>query len=284
MLGHQLVAGLAESHEIGATLRTGATYGMPTWFRTASHLYTDVDVRSSERLLEVLADFRPSAIVNAVGIVKQRSEGKQSIPSIEINSLFPHRLSDMAMRIGARVIQVSTDCVFSGDRGGYTEADRPDPVDLYGYTKLLGELADEHCLTLRTSIIGLEVDGHQGLVEWALSKTGDIRGFRRAIYSGLTTMELTRVVDFVLTQHPALHGVWHVASEPISKYDLLVRLLGRLGRTDVVIMPSDEFVCDRTLRADAFNKRTGYKPPSWDAMLGELAGLILEREGAFNAT
>jgi dTDP-4-dehydrorhamnose reductase len=183
----------------------------------------------------------------------------------------------MASDIGARVMHVSTDCVFSGKRGRYTEDDLPDPIDLYGRSKLLGELEQEGCLTLRTSIIGLELQGRQALVEWALSQSGTIQGFRGALYSGLTTAELTRVVESLMTRNPDLHGVWHVASQPISKYDLLVDLFARLGRTDVEVIPDDTFVCDRTLRGDRFNRVMAYRPPAWSTMLDELSISIRAR-------
>jgi len=277
MLGHELFSGLSPMHEVRVTLRRelGAYAGLCGFDRSSA--YDGVDVRRPEALTEVLADFRPEAIINAVGIVKQRAAAKDASRSIEVNALFPHRLATVARAAGARVVHVSTDCVFSGRKGSYTEEDETDPVDMYGTTKLLGELADEHCVTLRTSIIGLEVASRQGLVEWALYQQGVIKGFRRAIYSGLTTMELARVAETVLTRHPDLRGVWHVASEPITKHDLLVSLLERTGRSDVNVIPDDEVACDRSLCARAFADATGYRPPAWDTMLDELAGRISDR-------
>lgn len=277
MLGHRLLASLGARHELKVTLRRELpAYGHLRLF-TEDNAYEGVDARDTDRVLDVLSAFQPEAIVNAAGIVKQRPSAKETIPVLEVNSLFPHRLSLMARTLGARMVHVSTDCVFSGAKGNYTEQDRPDPVDLYGYSKLLGEVADAHCITLRTSIIGLEVANRTGLVEWALAQRGPIRGFRRVLYSGLTTHELARVVERVLLSHPDLSGIYHIASQPISKYDLLASLFEKVGRSDVHLTADDSHVCDRTLCADAFQAATGYVAPSWDDMLAELAGEIAQR-------
>ncbi len=278
MLGHQLLKHLSGTHDVRVTLRRPLSEYAPLDLFTTDNSYAGIDVRVPGSVAGVLADFAPDAVCNAAGIVKQRSEIADPVASIEVNALFPHRLAEMAAGVGARVLQVSTDCVFSGRRGGYTEADLPDPVDLYGRTKLVGELEGKGCVTLRTSIIGLELQRRQGLVEWALSQRGRVSGFRGARFSGVTTTELSRVCEGVLSRHVDLDGVWHVASEPISKYELLVELFRQLGRTDVQIVPDDKFVCDRTLRGDAFERATGYRCPSWITMLGELAASVRARD------
>jgi len=167
--------------------------------------------------------------------------------------------------------------VFAGTRGGYREDDTADANDLYGRTKYLGELHDGHCVTLRSSIIGLELARKTGLVEWFLAQTGSIRGFRRAIYSGLTTAEMARVVERILLHHADISGVWQVASRPISKYDLLSGLASRLERGDMRVEPDDEFACDRSLDGGRFHDATGYQAPAWDDMLDELANEIKDR-------
>jgi dTDP-4-dehydrorhamnose reductase len=278
MLGYELSKRLASTHDVRVTLRQPlAAYGHLT--ATAGRdAVGGVDASDWPRLSEVIERSAPDALVNCIGIVKQRKDAKSPIPSLEINSLLPHRLNALCARIGARFVHFSTDCVFSGRRGRYTEADEPDPVDLYGRTKLLGEVAEAPGLTLRTSIIGLEERAHTtGLIEWFLAQRGTIKGFRKAIYTGLTTAAMARLVARLLEQDAGLHGLWHVASAPITKYDLLVDLATALGRTDVEIVPDDDFFCDRSLQADAFFRATGYQPPSWDDMLAGLAGQIRER-------
>jgi len=278
MLGHQLLTTLAPRHDVHVTLRQPlSAYGhLPAVSdRNASG---GVEASDWPRLSEIVRQHAPDVLVNCIGIVKQRKDAKSPIPSLEINSLLPHRLNELCGRIGVRFIHFSTDCVFSGHKGRYVEADVPDPIDLYGRTKLLGEVDQAPGLTLRTSIIGLEARAHTtGLIEWFLAQRGTIKGFRKAIYTGLTTAAMARLVARLLEQSAGLHGLWHVASAPITKYDLLVDLAKKLGRTDVEILPDDDFRCDRSLQADAFFEATGYRAPSWDEMLNELAAHIRER-------
>lgn len=277
MLGHELLAGLSASHEVAVTLRRDLSAYSHHGLFTPANAFAGVNVRDPGAVLEVVADFRPQVIVNAAGIVKQRADASRSIPSIEVNSLFPHRLAVVARAAGSRLVHISTDCVFSGDRGGYRETDVPDPVDLYGRSKLLGEVDEPGCITLRTSMIGLELANRLSLVEWALAQVGPFSGYRNVFYSGLTTMELTRVIDEIVVGQPDLHGVWHVASDPISKYDLLAGLFRRIGREGDV-RAEDGVVSDRTMSGEAFEKASGYRVMPWDDMLDELAARIQERE------
>lgn len=279
MLGHRLLLHLRDNHETKVTLRRELAAYEPYGLFTPENSYAGVEARDADRLLEVMAGFRPEAVVNAVGIVKQRASAKEAIPSLEINSLQPHRLSLVCRAAGARLVHMSTDCVFSGRKGNYTEKDVPDPLDLYGRTKLLGEVSEPECITLRTSIIGLELSRKTGLIEWFLSETGEIRGFTKAIYTGLTTAEMSRVIEHVLVEHQALSGVWQVASEPISKHDLLVRFSEALGRDDVSIVADDGVRVDRSLSAVAFEEATGYHAPSWSEMLEELGAEVRQRQG-----
>jgi dTDP-4-dehydrorhamnose reductase len=280
MLGHRLLLDLSKSHNVRVTLRGPEGQYRHLHLFDDANSYFDIDVRQETPLLQALIDFKPDAVVNAVGIVKQRDEATRAIPSIEVNSLFPHRLAAMAAAVGSRIIHFSTDCVFSGAKGLYAETDMPDPIDLYGRSKLLGEVDAEGCITLRTSLIGLELATRRGLVEWFLSNAnGSVRGYTRAIYSGITTAEAAATVDMLIGRKP-LSGVWHLSSEPISKYDLLCGLLNKLGRTDIEVEPYDGFVCDRSLNGTAFQQATGYRPASWDEMLEGLADEIRKRENA----
>jgi dTDP-4-dehydrorhamnose reductase len=274
MLGHELVRQWRDRHQVGATLRQDLhAYSSFRLFDDLD-LYCGIDVRSADRLIEVVADFRPQAVVNAVGVVKQRSTAKASIPSLEINALLPHRLAVICQAVGARLIHMSTDCVFSGSRGGYTEDDVSDAQDLYGRSKFLGEVHEHHSVTLRTSIVGTELSRKKSLIEWYLSQRGMIVGYKRAIYTGFTTLEMARIIERILLQHLDLFGLWHVASAPISKYELLSILNEHLGRRDVEIVPDEEFVCDRSLSGERFSKRIGYVAPDWHEMLRELAQYI----------
>jgi dTDP-4-dehydrorhamnose reductase len=172
---------------------------------------------------------------------------------------------------------VSTDCVFSGNKGDYTEADNPDPVDLYGRSKLLGELSEPGSLTIRTSIIGLELANYSGLIEWFLRQSGPVPGYRKARWSGLTSIELARVIERLVTGYRELNGVWHVSGQTITKYDLLASLAAMLGH-HVAVVPDDTVVIDRSLNSERFKSAVGYDPPSTEAMLSELASAVRERE------
>lgn len=274
MLGHQLLKSFVKQHNVAITLRRDlGDYPSPVFDKTIQ-IYYRIDVCSTDRLIEVFADFRPEVIINAVGIIKQRDEAKASIPCLEINALLPHRLSVLCNIVGARLIQISTDCIFSGKKGDYTEDDFPDANDLYGRSKYMGEVHEAHCITLRSSIIGLELARNKSLIEWFLAQKGTIKGFRKAIYTGITTMEMARVIKLVIIHYPKLFGVYHVASEPITKYHLLSKLAKKLHRTDIIIEPDDDFVCDRSLNAERFKYKTNYVAPNWDEMLDELVDLI----------
>ncbi|MCT7950028.1 SDR family oxidoreductase [Ancylothrix sp. C2] len=232
--------------------------------------YTGLDVRNFERIVEVFADFQPNTVINAVGIVKQRPTAKDSIISIEINALLPHRLALLCQAAGARLIHPSTDCVFSGKKGNYTEQDAPDPIDLYGRSKLMGEVNQPQALTLRTSIVGLELERKTGLMEWFLNAPSPVKGFQNAMYNGLTTIEVSRLIERLITEFPQLHGLYQVASEPISKYDLLCLLKEKFGLATEII-PDTALKIDRTLDSSRFRKVTSYISPSWSSMIEVMA-------------
>jgi len=270
MLGHKLLAHLSVSHDVRVTLRRRLEDYAALHLFNRGNAYPDVEVCSSERLTEVLADFRPQVVINAVGVVKQRDEAKAAIPSIQVNALLPHRVALLTRATNARLVHISTDCVFSGRVGGYTEASIADAEDLYGRTKFLGEVADVGCVTLRTSIIGRELSRKTGLLEWFLAQRNPIKGYTNAIYSGFTTQEMARVIERVLVHFPHAHGLYHVSSEPISKYALLVMIRDALGKK-IDIYPDAEFRCDRSMRSDRFREEFSYAAPSWQAMVEELA-------------
>lgn len=269
MLGHQLLTYLQPRHDVKVTLRQDIAVYRQYGLFNSENAYDSIDVRSLERLVEVLADFRPEAVINAVGIVKQRPSAKESIPSLEINALLPHRLSVLCKGSGTRLVHMSTDCIFSGKKGNYQEIDPSDAEDLYGKTKYLGETQDNHCLTLRTSIIGRELSRKKSLLEWFLSQTGTVKGFTKAIYTGFTTLEMSRIIEKMLLNHPEASGVYQVSSEPISKFELLLLFREKLGH-DIEIIPDDSFCCDRSLDSTRFRTDFNYTSPSWPDMIEEL--------------
>ncbi|HEX2723084.1 MAG TPA: SDR family oxidoreductase [Gemmatimonadaceae bacterium] len=277
MLGHQLVASLRDSHDIHGTLRQQSEA-----YATMAHFLPDyphfgIDVRDYAPVRDLLELLEPDAVINAVGVVKQRPDAGNAILSLEVNSLLPHRLAETCAAIGSFLVQISTDCAFSGMGGNYREDDFPDARDLYGRSKLLGEVDAPGSITFRTSIIGLELYRKTSLVEWFLAQRGTVKGFRRAIYSGFTTMEMARIIEHVLVKQQSQNGgMYHVSSDPIDKFTLLCMLNDRLGRATAIV-PDDEFECDRSLDSERFRSEFAYSPPTWARMLDELATQIEER-------
>jgi len=270
MLGHKLVQVLPVHSSVTGAIRDPAAAFADHPVLRHVELLGDIRVEDFHSVVQAMSKARPDVVINCVGIVKQRPEAEDPVTSIAVNSLFPHRLASLCKAVGSRLIHLSTDCVFSGNRGNYAESDPADPVDLYGRTKLLGELHYEHCLTLRTSMIGRELRTSYGLLEWLLSQQGkSVSGYRRAVFSGFTTLALAEIVSWIVHDQPELRGVWHVASEPISKYELL-SLVNRVYGRDIEIEPDDTIICDRSLNADRFKQATGFVPPGWPEMIGSM--------------
>jgi dTDP-4-dehydrorhamnose reductase len=271
MLGHRLWLTLRQRHTVVPTARHPSRALVEASPAGAREIVTGVDASQFDSVVRAVADARPQVVVNCIGIVKQRPEAKDPIASLTVNALFPHRLASLCRAAGARLVHVSTDCVFSGARGRYVESDAPDADDLYGRTKLLGEVQGPGNLTLRTSIIGRELATGQGLVEWFLAQPGpDVPGYARAIFSGLTTHELSRVVSMVVERFPGLEGLYHVAADPIAKADLLA-LLNEAFACGHTIRPVDGPAIDRSLDGSRFRAATGWSAPSWPDMVREMA-------------
>jgi len=228
----------------------------------SKQLITGVDVENQDSLVRALIHVRPNVVVNCVGLVKQLAEADDPLRALPINSLLPHRLAMLCQAVGARLVHFSTDCVFSGAKGYYSETDAPDALDLYGRSKLLGEVRYPNAITLRTSIIGHELVGSKSLIGWFLSAPSPVQGFTRAVFSGLPTVELSRVVHDIVLPRTDLHGVYHVAAKPINKFDLLHLVAEAYGK-QVYIVKSDSLVIDRSLCAEKFRQATGYVAPDW---------------------
>ena len=276
MLGHQLTASFRDHHEVAGTVRQAANAYAREWNVMPSRLFSEVDAREFSAIRRIVDQFGPDAVINAVGIVKQRREAKNAIESIEVNSLLPHRLADLCSLVGSRLIHLSTDCVFSGTQGNYSDDALHDARDLYGRSKSMGEVEGPGVITLRTSIIGLELSRKTSLVEWFLAQSGVVRGFTKAIYSGFTTLEMARIIEGLLLKADAPSGIYNVSSDPIDKYSLLVGLKERLD-LHVEIDPDADFNCDRSLDSTRFRATVSYQPPSWGEMLDELGNQILAR-------
>lgn len=267
MLGNAVLRLFAESEAfdvVGSARSPGFLARLPAHLRP--RIVCGIDVDSADGLARLFASAQPDVVVNCVGLVKQLAEADDPLAAIPINALLPHRLARLCEIAGARLVHISTDCVFSGRKGRYLESDVPDATDLYGRSKLLGEVDYPHAVTLRTSIIGHELGSAHGLVGWFLAQQGAVRGFTRAIFSGLPTVELARVIRDHVLAHPELRGLYHVSAAPIAKFDLLT-LVAREYDHSVQFTPDDNLVTDRSLDSTRFRAATGYLPPEWPELV-----------------
>lgn len=267
MLGHAVFRTFAASDGFDAFGSVRSATALPHFDGSLQQrLICGVDVENPDQLAALLERVRPQLVVNCVGLVKQLAQADDPLAALPVNALLPHRLARLSALCGARLVHISTDCVFSGSRGSYVESDQPDAVDLYGRSKLLGEVDAAHAVTLRTSIIGHELASAHGLVEWFLSQQGRVRGYRKAIFSGLPTVELARVIRDHVIPRPALRGLYHVSAAPIAKFDLLHLVAARYGKT-IDIEPDDRVAIDRSLDSSRFRTETGYAPPAWPELV-----------------
>ncbi|WP_051340768.1 dTDP-4-dehydrorhamnose reductase family protein [Azospirillum halopraeferens] len=264
MLGHRLFLHLLQRLEVHCTIRGTETHPAIS----PERCHTAVDIRDLGAIARVVAAVRPDVVVNCAGLVKQRPSGQAVVDAAAVNSIAPHQIAALCGVAGARFIQISTDCVFSGRRGRYSEEDTPDPVDTYGMTKLLGEVTGPRCLTLRTSIVGRELKTKLSLLEWFLAKNEPVRGYRNAIFSGVTSVELARIIERIIVRNPDAAGLYHVSGEPIGKYDLL-QLFARCYDHPISIIPDESVVIDRSLDSTRFREAFGYRPPGWHEMLAD---------------
>lgn len=271
MLGHRLWMNLRKDHEVWVTVRSNGIEFPDVPEFPKEYVRPMVDALYFDQVIRAFASIQPDLVINCIGLIKQQGHlARDPLFSISLNAMFPHRLSMICRTAKIRLIHISTDCVFSGRKGNYVETDQSDAEDLYGRTKFLGEVTYPHCVTLRTSIIGRELKSCLGLIEWFLAQTGTIHGFVNAIYSGFTTDEISRVIENCVIPNPSLSGLYHLSSDPISKYDLL-KLANSAFHKDLEILPETDFFCDRSLNSARFREQTGYTPPSWSEMIAEMA-------------
>lgn len=232
-------------------------------------LLAGVDVDQADSLVAAFEKVRPDIVINCVGLVKQLAAANDPLVTLPINAMLPHRLARLAALLDARLIHVSTDCVFTGAKGNYLESDAPDAQDLYGRSKLLGEVDYSNAVTLRTSIIGTELGSARGLVGWFLAQSGTVKGFSKAVFSGLPTAVLAQVIRDYVVPSPELRGVWHVSAAPIDKFTLLKLVAAEYGK-DIEIISNEQLVIDRSLSSTRFRAATGWAPPSWPELIAKM--------------
>jgi dTDP-4-dehydrorhamnose reductase len=270
MLGNAMfrMMGQGGHHEVFGSARSAS---VKRFFASemADNIITGVDVENTDALVRLFSHVRPEVVINCIGLVKQLAEADDPLSALPINALLPHRLARLCELVCARLVHISTDCVFSGCKGNYLETDEADAQDLYGRSKLIGEVDYPHAVTLRTSIIGHEINSSHGLISWFLSQQGSIKGFTSAIFSGLPTCELAELIHDRVLINKDLHGLYHVGAQPISKYDLL-HLVNREYDKKLVIEPDGNLKIDRSLNVSRFREVTGYVAPAWPDLIAKM--------------
>lgn len=269
MLGSSIFRHISkcEAFEAYGTVRDPSTV---KFFPPNSHPFLISGVEANETgLLSAFLFAKPEVVVNCIGIVKQHPDSNHHLASLDINATLPHRLARYCKMIGAKLIHFSTDCVFSGTKGQYKENDIADAYDLYGRTKLLGEVDYDHSITLRTSLIGHELRSAKSLVDWFLNQSGEVKGYRKAVFSGLPTIEIARVLTDYVLPNQNLTGMYHLSVDPINKFDLLNLVAKEYGKA-IRIVPDEELVIDRSLDSQRFRTATGFKPRTWPELIKEM--------------
>lgn len=247
--------------EVSGSVRTKSFDDVST-----ARIFEGVDLSNSDHLTALFQKAKPDVVINCAGLTKHLPGGNEPIPALTMNALLPHRLAEICAIGGARLIHVSTDCVFSGDKGSYVEEDFADARDIYGKSKVLGEVGYAHAITLRTSTIGHEIRTKFGLLEWFLSQTGSCKGYKGAVFSGLPTVVFAEVIRDIVIPRVDLHGLYHVGASPINKYDLL-QLIAKVYCKQITIETDEKLVIDRSLNSDRFRVATGYKAPNWEDLI-----------------
>lgn len=277
MLGHKLFVKLSNYPDFDVYATTRTSDGPTDWFlpKLVEKIYVGVDVDIFDTIIRTIEDCKPDVAINCIGVVKQLPSANDPLIAIAINALLPHRIAALCKKVNARMVAISTDCVFNGLKGDYSEDDFSDASDLYGRTKYLGEVMSSHCITLRTSIIGHELKGKYGLIEWFLSQKGKVSGYTKAIFSGFPTVEIARIITEYIIPDARLKGLYHLSSNPISKFDLL-KMIAEKYKKQIVIEPYEDFNLDRSLDLTKFCNTTGYVSPSWPKLIERMYDDFME--------
>jgi len=271
MLGHKLVEVWQDRFNVWTTIRNNFQQYERYKIFNRDKTFENINIQNISLVRETIKQIKPNVVVNAVGVIKQVPLAKNIIDTLTINSIFPHQVSELSEEFQFRLINISTDCVFSGEKGNYSECDLADAHDLYGKSKHLGEVSTGNCLTLRTSIIGRELETAHSLVEWFLGNRGkSIKGFINAIYTGFPTVVLADILSNLIENYPDLCGLYHVSSEPINKFNLLT-LINEAYQAEIEIEPFEDFVIDRSLDSSKFREATGFEPINWIEMIRIMA-------------
>jgi dTDP-4-dehydrorhamnose reductase len=270
MLGYSLFSNLSDYSELDVYGTVRSIKGKEFFFtEKLNKLITNVDVSNISALETAIANVKPNIVINCIGLIKQHGISKQHVDAISINSLLPHQIAASCDRFDAKLIHFSTDCVFTGNKGDYLESDMPDAQDLYGKSKCLGEVNYAPHLTLRTSIIGHELSSNVSLIDWFLSQDGNTKGFSKAIFSGLPTCVIAKIIAENILPHTDVTGLYQLSVDPIDKYSLL-KLVSSIYDKKIDIKESTELVIDRSLNSQRLRDEINFQVPAWDTLISEM--------------
>lgn len=217
---------------------------------------------------QAIYDIKPHVVFNCIGVIKQKKAAEQYPETIAINSLLPHKIANYCSEVNAKLIHFSTDCVFDGSEGNYTEKNLPNAIDLYGKSKHLGEISYGGHLTLRTSIIGHELGTNYSLIDWFLSQHNEVQGYSSAIFSGLPTVTVARFCH-KYAMSSELKGLYHLSSKPIDKYALL-QLVSHQYLHRIKIKNNASVVVNRSLNSEKLYIKTGFIAAPWPNLIKEM--------------
>ncbi|MEZ9424133.1 dTDP-4-dehydrorhamnose reductase family protein [Vibrio lentus] len=266
MLGYSIFSNLSESSGLDVFGTVRSIEGLEKYFPSSDRILNNVDIKEFETLESALQQVNPDVVINCIGLIKQHDVSKQHVEAVDINALLPHKIAQLCSSIGAKLIHFSTDCVFDGQLGNYIESDLPSATDLYGKSKCLGEVDYGNHLTLRTSIIGHELKSTVSLVDWFLNQEHSVKGFSKAVFSGLPTAYVAKVLQDYVLPNKSLSGLYQLSVDPIDKYSLISKI-SAVYEKEIEIEKYEDFVIDRSLNSSKFREDTGFEPPTWDELV-----------------
>lgn len=275
MVGHKIAKSFSNSDfDLCLNSRSRSQY-IKKYFPNSIVSNFDFNKQKIENLLN---KFMPNYVINAVGVTIRRGASDNKETNY-INSQLPKKIDLWCMENQKNQILFSTDCVFSGDKGNYKDFDLPDSNDYYGKSKGKGEIDSLHTITLRSSMIGREIYNKSELLEWVISnKSKQIKGYYNVIYSGVTTLWMSKVLIEIIKNYPNLHGIYNISSPPISKFELITKI-NHYFKLNIDIVKDYSYSSNKSLNSDRFFSKTKFKKPNWDEML---LNLYLDSEKNYN--
>jgi len=278
MLGHTLMLHLIQNKKVEVY---GTTRKLKSFknYNKFNYKLIKLDVSNFSNLERCIKRIKPDYVINCIGIIKQKISSKMKKNIILINSILPNFLNFLSFKNNLNLILISTDCVFNGKSGNYDEKKKPNALDIYGLSKSRGEVLSANSLILRTSIIGHELSTNLSLMDWFLKSNGSVQGYKKAFFSGVTTLELSKLIEKILFKKFE-NGLFNIGGDKISKFDLLLKIKEIYGK-NIDIYSTNNFKIDRSLNSFKFYNNFKFKKKSWKNMLKELNQFYLKNKNIY---